>query len=136
MLEVNGERGCAGHGNADARIFAGSGRCGDVAPIARDHQLCIDVYSGKGFVYVDKDGYQGDWRDCVGRQYDKNAALLDKAVALFMTRHPVTIGSERLVLEVLHLLESHRIDDLVVLHENRAPVGLVDTRDPARFRLL
>jgi len=71
-----------------------------------------------------------------GRQFDKDAALLDKEVALFMTRHPVTIGAERLAVEVLHVLESHRIDDLVVLDENGAPVGLVDTQDLARFRLL
>jgi CBS domain-containing protein len=33
-------------------------------------------------------------------------------------------------------LEKHRIDDLVVLDEEHRPVGIVDTQDLARHRLV
>ena len=35
-------------------------------------------------------------------------------------------------MEVLNLLESHRIDDLVVVDDNNAPVGIVDSQDLTR----
>jgi arabinose-5-phosphate isomerase len=37
---------------------------------------------------------------------------------------------------VLNLLESHRIDDLVVVDDNNAPVGIVDSQDLTRLKLL
>jgi len=42
----------------------------------------------------------------------------------------------KLAVEVLNLLESHRIDDLVVVDDNNAPVGIVDSQDLTRLKLL
>ena len=53
-----------------------------------------------------------------------------------MTRDPITIRGDRLAAEILHLLETHRIDDLVVVDEAGAPVGVVDSQDLARFKLI
>ena len=71
-----------------------------------------------------------------GRHFQQDPALLEKVVAGFMTAHPVTIAPDKLAVEVLHVLENHRIDDLVVVDENYIPVGLVDSQDLARFKLL
>ncbi len=71
-----------------------------------------------------------------GRHFQTHPDLLEKAVADFMTRNPITIRSDKLASEVLHVLEQHRIDDLVVLDEAGVPVGMVDTQDLARFKLL
>jgi len=49
---------------------------------------------------------------------------------------PITIRSGALAYEVLHILEHHRIDDLVVVDATNKPVGIVDTQDLARFRLV
>src|SRR5207253_1641900 len=40
------------------------------------------------------------------------------------------------VLDVLKLLETHRIDDLVVVDDDKVPVGVVDSQDLTRLKLL
>ncbi|MEI8340413.1 MAG: KpsF/GutQ family sugar-phosphate isomerase [Verrucomicrobiota bacterium] len=71
-----------------------------------------------------------------GRHFQTRPDLLEKQAADFMTRNPITIRNDRLAAEVLRLLEHHRIDDLVVVDEAGKPVGLVDSQDLARFKLL
>ena len=53
-----------------------------------------------------------------------------------MTRQPVTIAGDRLAVEILQLLERKRIDDLVVVDAAGRPIGLVDTQDLTRLKLL
>jgi arabinose-5-phosphate isomerase len=50
----------------------------------------------------------------------------DRLVADLMTLNPVTVQQDKLAVEVLNLLDRHRIDDLVVVDEQMIPVGLVD----------
>lgn len=89
-------------------------------------------------VVVDEDGRMlgifthGDF----GRHFSQDQTLLQKPVGDFMTRNPITIGPDKLAAEVLHVLENHRIDDLVVVDESRRPAGIVDSQDLARFKLL
>ncbi len=64
------------------------------------------------------------------------AGLGERAVGEFMTRAPVSIGGERLAVEILALLENKRIDDLVVVDDDGRPIGLVDTQDLTRLKLL
>jgi arabinose-5-phosphate isomerase len=70
------------------------------------------------------------------RHFQVDPGLGDSPVERFVTRHPITIGSERLAAEVLHVLEQHRIDDLVVVDAQNVPVGVVDSQDLARFKLI
>jgi len=70
------------------------------------------------------------------RHFQLTPGLGESPVEQFITRHPVTIRSDRLAAEVLHVLEQHRIDDLVVVDENNVPVGVVDSQDLARFKLI
>ena len=53
-----------------------------------------------------------------------------------MTLKPITIQGDKLAAEVLQILEHHRIDDLVVLDENRHPIGVVDSQDLTRLKVL
>lgn len=53
-----------------------------------------------------------------------------------MTRNPKHVHRDKLVGEVLHLLEAHRIDDLVVIDDDRRPVGMIDTQDLTRHRVV
>jgi arabinose-5-phosphate isomerase len=59
-----------------------------------------------------------------------------RRVVEFMTPMPITIRSDKLAAEVLHVLQTHRIDDLVVLDEAGRPVGIVDSQDLSRHKLL
>lgn len=71
-----------------------------------------------------------------GRHFQNEPLLLEKPVGGWMTKNPVTIRGDKLAAEVLHVLEHHAIDDLVVVDEGNRPVGIVDTQDLAKFRLL
>jgi arabinose-5-phosphate isomerase len=70
------------------------------------------------------------------RAFQKNHAIADLPVSDFMTRNPISIQADKLAAEVLSTLEKARIDDLVVLDGQRRPVGLVDTQDLTRLRLV
>ncbi len=70
------------------------------------------------------------------RSFRKDPLLGDKPVAGLMTRSPVTVRADALAVEVLRTIGENRIDDIVVLDENDKPVGLIDTQDLARLRIV
>ena len=70
------------------------------------------------------------------RAFQGDAAIADRMVEEFMTRKPVSILADRLAAEVLATLEKCRVDDLVVIDLDGRPVGMVDTQDLTRLRLL
>ena len=57
-------------------------------------------------------------------------------VERFMTRNPISVHEDKLVGEVLRLLEDSRIDDLVVLNHARIPLGIIDTQDLTRLQIV
>ncbi|MCB1206658.1 MAG: KpsF/GutQ family sugar-phosphate isomerase [Verrucomicrobiae bacterium] len=57
-------------------------------------------------------------------------------VGRYMTANPKHVHRDRLVGEVLRLLEESRIDDLVVTDDDRVPLGMIDTQDLARQRVV
>ena len=59
-----------------------------------------------------------------------------KPVALLMTRHPITVQADALAVEVLRTIGKNRIDDIVVLDADGKPVGLIDTQDLARLKIV
>ncbi len=71
-----------------------------------------------------------------GRHFQADPDVLGKKVGDHMTRNPISIGGDKLAAEVLHILKQHRIDDVVVTDESGAAIGLVDSQDLARFKLL
>ena len=75
----------------------------------------------------------GDFARHFQRQPD---GLAGRPVGEYMTRQPVTIAGDRLAVEILQLLERKRIDDLVVVDAAGQPIGLVDTQDLTRLKLL
>ncbi|MHA3773324.1 KpsF/GutQ family sugar-phosphate isomerase [Verrucomicrobiota bacterium sgz303538] len=70
------------------------------------------------------------------RHFPSHPGIGEVPVEQFLTRKPITVGAERLAVEVLHLVEKYRIDDLVVVDEEGRPVGIVDSQDLARLRLV
>lgn len=64
------------------------------------------------------------------------ATVAGLPVTQFMTRRPVSIGPDRLAAELLNLLERHPVDEMVVLDSDGRPVGIVDTQDLSRHRLV
>lgn len=57
-------------------------------------------------------------------------------VSQLMTHNPVRIRSDKLAVDVLHVLQTHAIDDLPVVDADDIPVGIVDSQDLSRHKLL
>ena len=70
------------------------------------------------------------------RSIQKNSDILDEEVANFMTKDPITIREDRLAAEVIQVIGSNRIDDLVVTDEQGNAIGLVDSQDLSRMKLI
>ncbi len=70
------------------------------------------------------------------RHYQTNPAIGEVAVGAVLTRSPVTVRGDRLAAEALHVLETHRVDDLVVVDAENRPIGIIDSQDLARIRLV
>jgi len=70
------------------------------------------------------------------RNFQSDPKVGERLVADLMTLNPVSVHQDKLAVEVLNLLESHRIDDLVVVDDDQKPVGIVDSQDLTRLKLL
>jgi len=119
-------------------------RGGDEAAIVRGSTLVVDVLreltakrSGAALV-VDKDGVlegvftHGDF----AHRFPTDPAIGMRQVSEVMTANPITIDADKLAAEVLMVLEQHRIDDLVVTEAGGKPLGVVDSQDLSRLKLI
>lgn len=70
------------------------------------------------------------------RSFRIDPLLGEKPVASLMTRRPITVRSDALAVEVLRTIGQNRIDDIVVLDGEGKPVGLIDTQDLARLKIV
>mgnify|MGYP002632823765 FL=1 len=70
------------------------------------------------------------------RHFPTEPNIGTRAVGDFMTSNPITISGNKLAAEVLHILQTHRIDDLVVLDDAGRPIGVVDSQDLSRLKIL
>ena len=70
------------------------------------------------------------------RHFQSDSKIGERLVADLMTLNPVTVHQDKLAVEVLNLLERHQIDDLVVVDDNQSPVGIVDSQDLTKLKLL
>jgi arabinose-5-phosphate isomerase len=70
------------------------------------------------------------------RHFQVDPKVGERLVADLMTFNPVTVHRDKLAVEVLNLLRRHRIDDLVVVDDDKVPVGIVDSQDLTRLKLL
>ena len=62
--------------------------------------------------------------------------FLAAPVTRFMTRRPKVIPADALVVDALRLFEEHRIDDLIAVDARGRPVGLVDSQDLPKLRIV
>lgn len=66
----------------------------------------------------------------------EDANLLDRRAEALMTRTPITVPANALAIEALRLFEGRNIDDLLVVDDERRPVGLIDGQDLPRLGLV
>lgn len=70
------------------------------------------------------------------RAYQADPACGAQPVANLMTKNPVYVEADKLAVSAVKTLRDRRIDDLVVLDSTRKPVGLIDTQDLVRLKLI
>ncbi len=70
------------------------------------------------------------------RLYTRNPNAGTQGIAQVMTTEPVTMIEGRLAVEAVNILREYSIDDLVVLSESGTPVGIVDSQDLAKHKLV
>ena len=53
-----------------------------------------------------------------------------------MTRAPVRIRQDALAVEAVKIFNQRNIDDLIVVNAKNEPVGLVDSQDLPKFKIM
>lgn len=74
----------------------------------------------------------GDFR----RRMAEDPDLLFKPLSKVMTRNPICIPSDALAMEALKIFNERNIDDLIVVNEKKEPVGLVDSQDLPKLKMM
>jgi arabinose-5-phosphate isomerase len=74
----------------------------------------------------------GDFR----RHMAGDERLLSRLLQQVMTRDPVRIKETALAIEAVRIFDEHNIDDLIVVNAKNEPVGLVDSQDLPKLKLL
>jgi arabinose-5-phosphate isomerase len=74
----------------------------------------------------------GDFARC----FQADPLIGDHPVSDYMTRKPVSVSADSLAVEAVKTIGNNRIDDVVVLDAAGKPVGLVDTQDLARLKIV
>ena len=70
------------------------------------------------------------------RSFQQDPNIGEQNISQLMTTNPITLSSESLAAEAVKTIGTHRIDDIVVLDTHLRPIGLVDTQDFARLKLI
>ena len=69
------------------------------------------------------------------RAYQEDRDIADHLIRDHMTPNPITIQSDKLAAEAVHVLEKNRIDEIVVIDAGQKVVGLVDVQDLSRAQI-
>jgi len=74
----------------------------------------------------------GDFR----RHMSADENLLARPLQSVMTRNPICIRDDALAAEALKVFDQRNIDDLIVVNAKREPVGLVDSQDLPKLKIM
>jgi arabinose-5-phosphate isomerase len=74
----------------------------------------------------------GDFR----RRMAVDGGLLSQPLKAVMTRHPVRIREDALAVEALKIFDQRNIDDLIVVNARQEPVGLIDSQDLPKLKIM
>ncbi len=95
------------------------------------------VRSGSVAVVDDNDMLLGIFTDGDFRRHiTADPGSIQAPIETVMTRNPITIKESAMAVELLKLVEGSRIDDVLVVDDTGRVVGLVDTQDLPRFKVM
>jgi len=74
----------------------------------------------------------GDFR----RRMSADEHILTRSLKSVMTRKPIAVRSDALAVEALKIFNERNIDDLIVVNAKNEPVGLVDSQDLPKLKMM
>jgi arabinose-5-phosphate isomerase len=74
----------------------------------------------------------GDFR----RRMSTDANILARPLKQVMTPKPIAVGVDALAVEALKIFNERNIDDLIVVNGKKEPVGLVDSQDLPKLKIM
>ena len=74
----------------------------------------------------------GDFR----RHIAEDSELLTRQIKGVMTRSPIRIREDALAVEALKIFNERNIDDLIVVNARNEPIGLVDSQDLPKLKMM
>ncbi len=74
----------------------------------------------------------GDFR----RRMSTDENILSRPLKTVMTPNPVAVREDALAVEALKIFNERNIDDLIVVNAKREPVGLVDSQDLPKLKIM
>ena len=74
----------------------------------------------------------GDFR----RHMSTDEELLSRSIKSVMTPNPITVRDTALAVEALKIFNERNIDDLIVVNAKHQPVGLVDSQDLPKLKMM
>jgi arabinose-5-phosphate isomerase len=74
----------------------------------------------------------GDFR----RHMSTDADLLSRLIKTVMTPKPITVRDTALAMEAVKIFNERNIDDLIVVNAKHQPVGLVDSQDLPKLKMM
>ena len=103
----------------NALLVMTSAKSGSLAIVNARHKL-VGVFT------------DGDFR----RRMSTDAHILSRPLKAVMTRNPIAVGTEALAVEALKIFNERNIDDLIVVNAKNEPVGLVDSQDLPKLKIM
>ena len=70
------------------------------------------------------------------RRMAENNDVLTQSLKSVMTRNPISVRDTALAAEALKVFDERNIDDLIVVNQKNEPVGLVDSQDLPKLKLM
>jgi arabinose-5-phosphate isomerase len=74
----------------------------------------------------------GDFR----RRMSTDEQILTRPLKTVMTRNPISVGTDALAQVALKIFNERNIDDLIVVNAKKEPVGLVDSQDLPKLKIM
>jgi arabinose-5-phosphate isomerase len=103
----------------EALFIMGRAKAGSVSVVNRRGRL-VGVFT------------DGDLR----RKMAHDDQLLTRPLSAVMTRRPICVRDNALAAEALKIFDQRNIDDLIVINARSQPVGLVDSQDLPKLKLM
>ena len=92
--------------------------------------------SGCAVVVDNNEQLLGIFTDGDFRRHANDMSILDSQVEKVMTKNPASVFSDQMAVDVLKLIESKQVDDVVVIDRDHKVLGIVDSQDLPGLKLM